>query len=62
MKYSSSVNYYYNQVIILIKKHLTVDFIWDCNEGVNRCVFIFCIKMNISAVSRGCWAPISVCA
>ena len=31
---------YYKQVIILIKKHLTVDFRWDCNEGINRCVFI----------------------
>ena len=33
------MNYYYKQVIILIKKHLTVDFRWDCNEGVNTLVF-----------------------
>ena len=41
MKYSSSVNYYYKQVFILLKKHLTVDFGWDCYEGISRCVLIF---------------------
>ena len=34
------MNYYCKQVIILIKKHITVDFSWDCNEGVNIWVFI----------------------
>ena len=40
-KYSSSVNYYYKQVIILVKKHLTVDLRWDCNEDINRWELIF---------------------
>ena len=47
------MNYYYKQVIILIKNHLTADFGWDCNEGINRWVFNFvysCIKMNKPAV------------
>ena len=51
------MNYYYKQVIILIHKHLTVEFRWDCNEGINRWVFIFCIIMNIPAVNRGPDAP-----
>ena len=55
------MNYYYKQVIILIKKHLTVDFRWNCNEGINRLVFIFCIKMKIPAVGRGSGAPTLVC-
>ena len=46
------MKYYYKQVVILIKKHLTVDFGLDFNEGINRWVFIFYIKMNIPAVSR----------
>ena len=36
--------YYYKQVIILIKKHLTVNLRWDCNEGSNRWVSIFASK------------------
>ena len=32
---------------------MTVDYRWDCDEGINRWVIIFCIKMNIPAVSRG---------
>ena len=56
------MNIYYKQVIILIKKHLTVDFRWDCNEGINRWVLIVCIKMNIPTVIRGSGAPMLVCA
>ena len=44
IKYSSSVNYYYKQVIISIKKHFTGDLRWDCNEGINRWVLIFALK------------------
>ena len=55
------MNYYYIQVIILIKKHLIVDFRLDCNEGINRWVFIFGIKMKIPAVSRGSGAPMCIC-
>ena len=49
------MNYYYKEVIISIRKPLTVDFRWDCNEGVNRWVFVFAYflhQMNIPAVSR----------
>ena len=56
------MNYYCKQVIILTKKLLTVDFGWDCNEGMYRCVFIFCIEMNIPAVSRGSGASMWVCS
>ena len=59
------MNYYYKQVIISIKKHLIVDFRWDCNEGVSRLVFIltmFSIEINIPAVSSGFGAPICACA
>ena len=44
IKWSSSVNYNYQQVIILIEKHLTVDLAWDCNKGINRWVFIFALR------------------
>ena len=33
IKYSSSVNYYYKRVIILTKKHPTVDIRWDCDDA-----------------------------
>ena len=59
------MNYYYEQLLISVKKHFTVDFRWDSNEGRNRCVFIFfifCIKMYIAAVNRGCGTPMWVCA
>ena len=38
-------------------KRLTEDIRWDCNECVNRWVFILCIEMNMPSVSRGhkCW-------
>ena len=52
---------YYKEIIILIKKHHTVDFRWDCNEGIDRWVFIFSIKMNIQAVSRRSREPMWVC-
>ena len=45
-----------------MKKNLTLDIRWDYNEGINRWVFIFLIKMNIAAVSRGSRAPMWVCA
>ena len=58
------MNYYYKQVTILVKKHLTVDCRLVCNDGVKRCVFIFIysIKINIPAVSRGSGALTCACA
>ena len=38
------MNYYDKQVIILIKEHLTVDFIWDCNEGKTDVCLFFALK------------------
>ena len=49
-------------LIISTKKHLTVDYRWDFNEGINRWVFIFCTKMKIPAVSRGSGEQMWVCA
>ena len=62
IKCSRTVNHYYIQVIILVKKNITGDLRWDCNEGMNRRVFIFCIKMKIPAVSSGSGPPMLVCA
>ena len=60
------MNHYYRQVIISIKKQLTVDFRSDCSECIDRWVsifvYFFCIKMNIPAVSRESGAPMWVCA
>ena len=50
------MNYYYEQAFILIKRHVTMDLTWDCNEGMNKWVFIFSIKMNIPAVRAPMWA------
>ena len=56
------MNYCYKQVIILVKKHLTVDFRKDCNEGINKWVLIFCFEVNIAAVGRGSGESMWVCA
>ena len=52
------MNYYDKQVIILIKKHYTVDRRWDCNVGISRLVNIFSLKckyqQSVKSLGRHC--------
>ena len=49
-KYSSSVNFYNKQTIILIKKRLTVILDRIAMKILCDGCLLFCTKMNISAV------------